>query len=189
MTDFLTSQTGFIASLVVVLGIAVALKTLVGGYVNSAASIVISDLAVTDPPASSDIGYIHFLVLNTGNRTGIINSMSIDVESYTPSVTNRMVHSEAALTVFDHEVHIDGDRDRFTFRDPGQPGGAAPLSLEAKHSDHIRIKVTSEHTLTYRLRVSLRYTDTGRLLRSLQAQSKVFTLDFPPTAEELLDRM
>ncbi|MFD5841930.1 hypothetical protein [Streptomyces chartreusis] len=184
--DFLTSTTGVVPALVVLVGLVAAVVGVVRPSLSdrrtrreSRAALVFSEPWLTDVATWSRSCELRFMVSNSGKSTVILRAVRLVVLNREPSRSLRQTEPAAPVVVHKHRVELRPDRDEYDIRSRMFGGSAQPLSYAQGETEAFIVKLVSREPYRYEFRLDLEWFDATTPARAQVASSDPLTVDFP----------
>jgi hypothetical protein len=184
--DDLTSRTGLIAALVVVVGLLLAVQNLVRPYLvaRKEAKAARPRLFVSPPLISELAEYgrvreLRFEVGNAGKGTALMRSLRLRVSELGVSEEVRETVTAAPVAVHAHRVEMRPDKLEYDVRGrtfaPEQP----PLSFGEGEADAFVVKVVSREPYWFRARIEAEWVDLANPEEVMSTVTEEHLLEFP----------
>lgn len=191
MIDWIVSQTGIVAAVLVLLAFAGGIQTLLRPWLDRRGAR--PRLYVTPPDISElaewgRLRELRFHIGNSAKGTAIVGSLRLLVSTHGESKEVRETMTSAPVTVHTHRVEISPDKAEYDVRGrlfgPEQP----PLSFSEGEDEAFVVKVVSRDPHWYRIRIEAAWVDvaTPDVPRTV-ATDELF-LDFPGEVSALRSR-
>lgn len=192
ITDFLTSTTGIVAAVVVIVG-------LIGGILRIVLPLLrrreerragIPDLSMSqvraeDPPPWSEAGTASFELMNSGGGKAVMRDLILVVADSGASETPKMVRAAAPVTQFTFKVTLSPGVTEYDVR-RREFGVPAPHSYEAKEIEAFSVELRSTEPQWYEFYFLVRWYDSAEPDRTLELKSTKLCIEFRPSVEALL---
>lgn len=193
MVDAINSKTGYVAAIVILLGL---FGTLLKLYVDDkdrrskeadkraaaergSQGLEIVELALSDLSLSSNTYELRFLLTNTGTSKLIMRALRLHVTARNEPGRPRESYTQAPINVYRHEVRLGPKEDVYDIRKRHFGRGHEPLSFEPAESSAFVVKLVSDELKLYSFHVEaewLRATTPGE---SDKVASTTLNAEFP----------
>jgi hypothetical protein len=190
--DFLTSETGVVPALVVLVGLVAAVVGVVQPSLSdrrtrreSRAALVVSEPWLTDVATWSRSCELRFMVSNSGRNTVILRAVRLVVLHREPSRTLRRTEPAAPVAVHKHRVELRPDRDEYDIRSRMFGSSEQPLSYAQGETEAFIVKLVSREPYRYEFRLDLEWFDATTPTQVQIASSDPMTVNFPVDGRDL----
>lgn len=185
--QFLTSKTGLFAALVAIVGLVAAVAGLIRPTLDRrrAARAAKAALTLTEPflselSASSNSYDLHFEITNSGGSSAVAVAVRLRVLQRLPCTAFVPSFTEAPLRVNRHRVKIQADKDLYDVRARAYGSSAPPLAFAATETEAFVVKLVSDESQHYSIRIEVEWYDAKSPGTSRTAHSLPVDVDFPP---------
>lgn len=193
ITEFLTSKTGIVASVAVIIA-------LVGGVLKiilpimkirkdgmaAIANLSMSGVKVEDPPPWSEAGKADFELVNTQGGKAVMSDLLLVVTESGVSETPKMVEAAAPVPQFSYKVLLEPGPAEHDVRKK-EFGTPPPHSYEKGEVESFSIELRSTEPQWYQFRFFVRWYDTSRPGQTHELRSESLRIEFKPEIEDLLN--
>jgi|GEM_PF-4036956 len=190
--NFLTSKTGIVAAVGVVIGI-------VGGVVKivlpllkqrqekqaSLPELSLSPVRITDPPPWSEAGTAAFELMNTRGGKAVMSDLRLVVTKCGVSERPKLVEPAAPVPQFTYKVTLSPGVTEYDVRKK-EFGAPAPHSYEKQEVEALLVELRSTEPQWYEFYFLVRWYDAQRPQEIFELKSAEGRIEFRPSVEDLL---
>lgn len=186
--NFVTSKSGLIAAVVVLVGLAVAMQGLVRPWLidrrdarNKRPSLIISTLQLSELKSYSNSRELRFTIANAGGGEALMTSLRLHVLDYGRSEEPRQTVTAAPIDVYEHRVELKIGKVDYDIRARAFGPAAAPLKYAEGSVDAFVVTLVAKEPQWYRVRVEADWCDVKVPSDSRDSTSDEVMADFPPS--------
>lgn len=186
--NFVTSKSGIIAAVVVLIGLAVAVQGLVRPWLTDRRDarskqprLVISTLQLSELKSYSRSRELRFTIGNAGGGEALMTSLRLRVLDHGRSEKPRQTVTAAPIDVYEHRVELKIGKDDYDIRARAFGPAAAPLKYTEGSVDAFVVTIVAKEPQWYRVRVEADWCDVKMPTDSRDCSSEEVTADFPPS--------
>ncbi len=186
MVDLFSSKTGLFAAIVAVIGLLVAVQTLLMPYIVAArerrhaeASLRMTPVDVSAVAPSSNSCELRFGLVGGGGRGVVVTAVLLGVSSVKPSETIVASVPEAPLNVYAHRVELRPDATSYDIRSRVFTAEVAPLRVSPGEVEAFVVKLVSMTSHVYDVHVTVQWYDVNRPEDQRSLRSEDLNIDFP----------
>jgi hypothetical protein len=192
---FLTSNKGFVAAIVVALGIIVSILNILRPILQrrrelkeAHAKLKIADIQLSTLSRSSNSYEVRFMITNVGKSKAVMRELKMRVLGRSASAAVVETIPEAPMRVNVHRVQLIAGKDLYDIRARAFGPALPPLSFEEAEGEGFLVKMVSREVTRYELRVEAQWYDAKKPNVIHTAYSKEFFLEFPRRVARRLDQ-
>ena len=193
VVGFLTSKTGIVAAVVVVLGLVAAVLKIILPLLQrkdakqaALAVLSISEVRVEDPPPHTEAGSATFELMNAQGGKAIMSELLLQVTDHGPSETPKMVEAAAPVPQFTYKVTLNPETTEYDVR-KREFGSATPHSYEKAEVESFLIELRSTTPQWYEFQFLIRWYDSNKPAEIHDLITGKSKIEFKPGIEDLLD--
>ena len=183
---FFTSNTGIIASIVVIIGLIGGVMKIVLPLINrhesrqaSISRLDMSAVKIEDPPPHSEAGQASFELMNTGGGKAIMSDFLLVILNNGPSETPKMVEAAAPVSQFTYKVTLEPEVKEYDIRKKAF-GSSAPHSYESEEVESFLVELRSTKPQWYELQFVVRWYDAKNPSEINEFKSNTTRIEFKP---------
>jgi hypothetical protein len=185
---FVTSQSGIIAAVVVLVGLAVAVQGLIRPWLadrrdvrNKRPRLVISTLQLSDLKPYSRSRELRFTIGNAGGGEALMTSLRLRVVDHGSSEELRQTVTAAPIDVYEHRVEFKPGKDVYDIRARAFGPAAPPLKYTEGSVDAFVVTLVAKEPQWYRVNVEADWCDVKVPASACDCNSDEVIADFPPS--------
>jgi hypothetical protein len=186
--NFMTSKSGLVAAVVVLIGLAVAVQGLARPWLTDRRDarskrphLVISTLQLSELKPYSPSRELRFTIGNAGGGEGLMTSLRLRVLDHGRSEEPRQTVTAAPIDVYEHRVELKIDKVVYDIRARAFGPAAAPLKYAEGSVDAFVVTLVAKEPQWYRVRVEASWYDVKVPTDSHECGSDEVIADFPPS--------
>lgn len=193
VVNFLTSKTGIVAALVVVVG-------LIGAVLNSIVlpllkrrkeergetpELSMSEVKVEAPPPWSEAGTASFELVNAKGGKAVMSDLLLVVLECGVSEAPKMVEAAAPVPQFTYKVTLSPGVTEYDVRKK-EFGSPTPHSYEKGEIEAFSVELRTTKPQWYKFQFRVRWYDATKPAKILELRSPELRIEFQPSIEDLL---
>ena len=186
--ESVTSKTGLVAAVVVLVGLAAAVQGLARPWLTDRREsraklpgLAISALQLSALKPYASIRELRFTISNTGGGIGLLTTLQLRVLSHGPSEEPRETVVAAPIDVYEHRVELNVSEDIYDIRGRAFGSAAPPLKYAEGAVDAFVVTLVAKEPQWYLIRVDASWCDVKALGESRCSTSDEVVADFPPS--------
>ena len=193
VVNFLTSKTGIVAAVVVVVG-------LIGAVLNSIVLpllkrrkeergdkpvLSMSQVKIEAPPPWSEAGTAKFELVNTQGGKAVMSDLLLVVLDCGVSETPKMVEAAAPVPQFTYKVTLSPGVTEYDVRKK-EFGATTPHSYEKGEIEAFSVELRTTRAQWYKFQFLVRWYDATKPAEIVELRSPELRIEFQPSIEDLL---
>jgi len=192
ITDFVTDQTGVVASIVVILGIIAVVVGIVRPSLQRRRQLTeavphleMSAAKLTGPPPHSEAAEISFELVNTGGGKAVLSDLLLEVTDHGTVEKPRMSAPAAPVQQFTYRVMLSPAIINYDIRHK-EFGSDPPHSYESSEVESFLVELRSSEPRWYEFVLVARWYDARWPATVEEERSALLRVEFRPDVAELL---
>lgn len=193
LIEVLTSKTGAVAALVVVLGIVAAVAGIVRPTLErrrkareATACLRFSSLTIKAVPSYGTSGEAEFQLQNSGGGVAVLRALKLAVLEAHPCERLRMIDAGAPVPEHRYQVKLDPHTREYDVRARTFAPETAALSFKEAEVETFKVRLTSDEPWWYRFEIVAEWYDAKRPLELESTCSNRVEIEFPPDPAQVL---
>jgi hypothetical protein len=185
--DSITSRTGVVASVVVLVGLLVAVQTLVRPWVidrrerrSAVAGLEVTDVSVGDLSPSSPSRDLRFGLTNSGSSQAVLVDLVLQVTASYPSVIPVRTRTQAEIPRREYRVQLQAGPKNYSIRTRAFGPEPPVLAFAALETEPFLVRLTSSDTECYEFRIVAMWFDASVPSIVHRSESAQLSADYPP---------
>ena len=193
VVSFLTSTTGVVAAIAVVVGIAGGVLKIVLPLLKrreekqgSVPVLSMSEVKIDNPPPHSEAGSATFELMNAQGGKAVMSDLLLVVLNCGVSETPKMVEAAAPVPQFTYKVTLNPGVKEYDVR-KREFGSPTPHSYEKEEIESFLIELRTTEPQWYELQFLVRWYDSTKPIEIYELRSDEVRIEFKPSIEDVLN--